>query len=242
VLFSHRDHEPSREASHKTGNSPRLRPGAARRGLAAAAPAASAATSACLVVDTNANTGYTSLQAAVTAAAPGDTLFVKGTCTGTTEIGKNLTIGGHSASGTKTSTLDGGGQGTVLAIDSGVTVTLNTLIITGGKTGRFSSGGGIANDGTLTLNSTTVTDNTTLREGGGIDNVGGAVTMNGSSAVTANSASLGGGIFNFSLSNRPGTVTMNDGASITGNTAGVTAGHLRRERHGDDERQLHHYW
>src|SRR5438477_11326912 len=83
------------------------------------APTASAATPTCLVVDTNSNHSYTSLQAAVNAAAPGDTLFVKGTCTGTTEIGKNLTVTGQSASGTKTATLNGGGQGSVLTIGTG---------------------------------------------------------------------------------------------------------------------------
>src|SRR3954469_1129162 len=89
-------------------------------GLVAAAPAASAAGASCLVTETN--TRYTSLQAAVNAAAAGDTVFVKGTCTGTTSIDKDLTVTGQGSGGTKTATLNGGGQGPVVSIDSGVTV------------------------------------------------------------------------------------------------------------------------
>jgi putative cofactor-binding repeat protein len=109
-----------------------------------------------LVVDTNSDQSYTSLQDAVTAAAPGDALFVKGTCTGATTIGENLTITGQSNGGNGTATLNGGGSRThgVLQINS-ATVTLNTLIITGGR------GGGIYNfDGTATLNdSSSITGN-----------------------------------------------------------------------------------
>lgn len=128
-------------------------------GLVDRAPAASAKTSRCLVVDTDADTSYASLQDAVDAAAAGDTLFVKGTCAGTTEISKKLTISGHSAGGTKTGTLVGDApqfQGGVLVIDSGVSVTLNTMIITNG---HAVAGGAIFNEGTLTLNSSTVRGN-----------------------------------------------------------------------------------
>src|SRR4051794_33902296 len=89
-------------------------------GLAAAAPAASAAGRTCLVVDTNTNTSSTSLQDAVNAAAAGDKLFVKGTCTGGTSIDKDLTVTGQSNGGTKTATLDGGGQFAALFIGTGV--------------------------------------------------------------------------------------------------------------------------
>jgi hypothetical protein len=171
--------------------------GMAGVGLAATAPAASAAKPTCRVVDTNAGHSYTSLQDAVTAAAAGDRLFVKGTCFSIVEIGKNLTIAGQSASGTKTATLTGGGQSNVLAIDPGVTVTLNTLIITNGAA---PFGGGILNVGTLTLNGSTVTGNTAFG-GGGVGGGGifnhGTLTLN-SSTVTGNTAttSPGGGIFN----------------------------------------------
>ena len=190
--------------------------GMAGVGAGAGAPAASAATTTCLVVDTNSNHSYTSLEAAVTAAAPGDTVFVKGTCTGTTEIGKNLTVSGQSASGTKTATLNGGGAGRVLTVDTGYSITLNALIITGGGSGAPIDGAGIENLGTLTLNGTIITGNSTgcsngSGGGGGINN-GGTVILNNSSVV-ANTACFGGGIYN------TGTVTLNTGSAVTHNIA-----------------------
>src|SRR6185437_14452401 len=82
--------------------------GTAGAGVVTAAPAAVAASPGCLVVDTNSNQSYPSSQAAVSAAAAGDTLFVKGTCTGLTVIPTSLTsltITGQSNGGTKTATL-----------------------------------------------------------------------------------------------------------------------------------------
>jgi hypothetical protein len=192
--------------------------GTAGTGVAAVAPAASAASPTCLVVDTTSNQSYTSLQAAVTAAAAGDTLFVKGACTGTTAIGKNLTISGHSSSGTKAATLNGGGQGgSVLTIDTGVSVTLNTLVITNG----FPAGGIINAGGTVTLNGSTVSNNITFAPpgGGGILNAGGTVTLNGST-VTENTANLIGGVGGGGITNSQfGTVTMSGGSTVTENTA-----------------------
>ena len=184
-------------------------------GAGAGATAASAATTTCLVVDTNSNHSYTSLEAAVTAAAQGDTVFVKGTCTGTTEIGKNLTVSGQSASGTKTAALNGGGAGRVLTVDTGYSVTLNALIITGGGSGAPIDGADIENLGTLTLNGTIITGNSTgcsngSGVGGGINN-GGTVILNNNSSVVANTACFGGGIYS------TGTVTLNTGSAVTRN-------------------------
>src|SRR5207248_9543254 len=111
----------------------------------------------CRVVDTTTSQSYATLQAAVNAAAAGDTLVVKGTCTGSTTIDRNLTISGQGYGGNTRATLDGGRNGSVLAVTSGVTVTLNTLIITGGSSWV---GGGIYNYyGTVTLNDSSVSDN-----------------------------------------------------------------------------------
>jgi hypothetical protein len=203
--------------------------GAAGTGVALAVPQAQAAAKPCLVVDTNSGNTSASLQAAVTAAAAGDTLFVKGTCSGTTVIGKNLTVSGQSAGGNKTATLNGGGQGTVLTIGAGVTVTLNTLIITGGAAGEI--GSGISSAGTLTLNHSAVTGNTVgfLGAGGGIFNAiltgdggierAGTLTLN-DSTVSDNTSPLGdaGGIYN------TGTVILNGNSSISGNNGGSGGG------------------
>jgi hypothetical protein len=165
---------------------------------AAAAPAASAASTTCLVVDTSNNHSYATLQAAVNAAATGGTLFVTGTCTGTTEIGKNLTITGQNNGGTKTTTLNSGGQGPALTIDAGIAVTLNTMIIADDGNGQIGSD---IHDpgGTVILNGSTVTGNTvgSLGIGAGIVNAtvfpGGDVRSGGT--VTLNNSSITGNTF-----------------------------------------------
>ena len=163
----------------------------------AAAPAASAANATCLVVDTSNNQSYATLQAAVNAAAAGGTLSVTGTCTGTTEIGKNLTITGQNNGGTTTATLNGGGPEAALTIDAGIAVTLNTVVITNGGNGQT---------------------------GGGIYDPGDAVILNGSTVAgnAGSSLGIGAGIVNATLFpggdfRSSGTVTLNN-SSITGNT------------------------
>lgn len=214
-------------------------------GIWLAAPAAQAATSHCLIINAATDTSYTSLQAAQDAASTGATLRVRGTCTGSTEITKNLTLTGQQPAGFTTPTLNGGGQGSVLTIDSGVAVTINTLTITGGSagsgggirnfgtvtvngasiTGNNASGanapgggGGINNNGTVTLNNSSVTGNTARIFGGGIDNLGGTVTLSGTNISGNTAGDAGGGIYN------DGTVSLNDSSSITGNTAGIDGG------------------
>jgi hypothetical protein len=164
---------------------------------AAAAPAASAATTTCQVVDTSSNLSYATLQAAVNAAAAGGTLFVTGTCTGTTEIGKSLTVTGQNNGGTNTATLNSGGQEPALTIDAGIAVTLNTMVITNGGNGQV---------------------------GGGINDPGGTVILNGSTVTgnTGSSLGIGAGIVNATVFpsgdvRSGGTVTLNN-SSITGNT------------------------
>ena len=190
------------------------------------APPAAAAPSKCLIINNALNANYTSLQAAQDAASPGATLWVRGTCTGTSEVTKNLTLTGQQPRGFTAPTLNGGGQGSVLTIDSGVTVTINTLTITGGS-GTYVPeletvvGGGILNNdnGSVTLNGTSITGNT-APYGGGIANIanGGSVTLNDTS-ITGNTAGTnGGGIIN------GGTVTLNGTSSINGNTARQDSG------------------
>jgi hypothetical protein len=222
--------------------------GMAGAGVVAAAPAAVAAGPSCLVVDATSDQSYPRVGMAVASAAPGDTLFVKGFCHGFLRITQDLTITGQANGGTKTGTIDDTGQGipTVWVVGSGVTVTLNNLVLSGGGTnfigaglGNFggtvtvnnttitgntlvhgNGGAGIGNlDGTLTLNDSTVTGNTgTSGTGGGILNWGaGTVTLN-DTTVSANTAARGGGI-----DNRSGTVTLH-GSTVTGNTANAVGG------------------
>ena len=194
-------------------------------GGVALTPAASAATPQCLVINAVSAAGYTSLQAAQNAAHAGATLWLRGTCTGTSKITKNLTVTGQHRRGFTAPTLKGAGQGSVLKIASGVTVTVNTLAITGGHAVR---GGGIfVNAGSsLTLNHVTVSGNAAIfLSGGGLGNGGGifsngTVTLNDSTVSGNTAVAVGGGIF----SQGNGTVTLNGSATITGNTAAGDAG------------------
>ncbi len=122
----------------------------------------------------------------------------------------SLTIAGAGAS---TTTVNGNQAGTVFGVGSG-TVTISGLT-ENGKSSALSAQG-ISNDGTLTVNSSTVSNN----EGaGGIFNAsGGTLTLN-SSTVSGNSVGAGfggGGISN------DGTLTLNS-STVSGNTAGLAA-------------------
>jgi hypothetical protein len=152
-----------------------------------AQPPAGAAPTKCLVVNIESNTSYETLQAGVDAATAGGTLTVKGTCFGTTTIDKDLTVTGKDNPRFGTSGLDGGNLGSVVTVGLGAHVSINDLIITHGSADF----------------------------GGGILNLGGSVTLNGSSSVTGNTAGFGGGILN----RLGGTVTLNDSSSVAGNVA-----------------------
>lgn len=199
-------------------------------------PVASGLNRACNV--TNHATGkiYGSLQSAVNAASPRETLLVRGTCTGTTTVGIDLNVRGQRR-GPSAPTLDAGGSGAVLTVNDS-SVAISSLMISRGSAGGIVInaggrvmldhstvsgnsgvfGGGIANNGgTLILNNSRVTNNTATVDGGGIDTYpAGAVTLLGASAIDNNRAELnGGGISNFDSA----TVTLRDRSGISGNTA-----------------------
>jgi predicted outer membrane repeat protein len=155
------------------------------------------------------------LQDVINAATTGDTIEIRGTCTGNFAIGKDLTFVGISGT---SPTLDGNKTGHVLAVFSSTSVTLTDLTITNG-TAEF--GGGIINSGTVTLNGSSSVSGNTGTQGGGIWN-NGSITLNGSSSVSGNSAfQFGGGILNeFSGS----TLSLNDSSSVHGNTAVFNGG------------------
>ncbi len=77
---------------------------------------------------------------------------------------------------------DGPGQGPVTVnannasrvfqIDQGVTASISGLIITGGSTSSFDAGGGLYNQGTLTLDGCTISGNSSSGGGGGVSNTG----------------------------------------------------------------------
>jgi parallel beta-helix repeat protein len=170
----------------------------------------------CLVVSVRADRSYGTLQEATDAASRGDTLKVKGTCDGHTQIGKSLTIVGQSNPGFGPATLAGGvfvctamGEAYFrcggLAPGQGVAVALTDLVIRGG--------GGISNlQSGVTLNNSTVT-------GGGIDIERGGVTLN-NSVVTL---TPGTGIATFD-----GGVTLNN-STVSGNGTRASGGIFNRQ-------------
>ncbi|MER6736507.1 hypothetical protein [Streptomyces puniciscabiei] len=160
------------------------------------------------------------LQTAIDSAPPGSTLLVFGTCTGNFTISKNLTLIGYGA------TLDGNNSGPVVTVTPGVQAQLTTLTITHGRgPGVGFGGGGIQNlFGTVTLDHSTVVDNTAPVEdgggassggfGGGIANTAGTVTLHHSTVRDNTAQNSGGGI----ATGGGGTMVL-DHSTVSGNSS-----------------------
>lgn len=97
-------------------------------------------------------------------------------------------------------------------VESTHQVTLEDLTIRHGKSAGSSHGGGISNQGILTLNRCIVTANEAGGSGGGIENNQGALTVNHSAIVQNKSSFTGGGLYNRS----GGSLTVNH-SSISDN-------------------------
>jgi predicted outer membrane repeat protein len=175
--------------------------------LVAGAPPASAATlqvcpSGC---------SFTTIAGALAAAANGDTIGIAaGTYTGGFTVDKNVTLRGKGADQT---TITGGRQ--VVTVAGGVSATIKSVTISGGES---AFGGGIFNNGTLTLKESTVSGNTASFFGGGIYNNGGTLTLQ-ESTVSGNTAHEGGG----GIVNDNGTVTLTE-STVSGNTTSGQGG------------------
>lgn len=159
------------------------------------------------------------LQAAINAAASGSTLrLCPGTFRITTmlEVEKDLTLAGAGAEQT---ILDGENTVPVLLVGGSRTVTVERLTITRGFAAGEGRGGGIVNNGDLTLRQMIVSF-CEAEKGGGIALFRfSTLTMNENSVVEHNtSRDDGGGILN------DGTVTMNEGSFVMNNTAGGGGG------------------
>lgn len=209
--------------------------------LLASSLALAVAPGATLVVLNAGNSGAGSLRQAIVDAAPGDVIHFAPGLSGQTitlasplSIGKALTI---DATGLANGIIISGNNTVrVIEVTSGQTVALTALVLTGGigelgggvynegnltvtrttiagNTAGF-GGGGVCNFGTLALNQSTISGNSRCLAGGGIYNVG-TLTMTGST-IAGNSADLGGGIYNESNA----TATH---CTISGNSA-VSAG------------------
>ncbi len=139
---------------------------------------------------------------------------------GDLDINDDLTINGVGAQST---IIDGNGGGTgdrVFQISIGATVVMDGIAIQGGR--AVSNGGGIFNEGTLTLGNSVVQNNTssgTTQGGGGIFNSGTLTLANVDISNNTTVASGGG------LNATQGSVTINN-SRIVGNTATRNGGGL----------------
>jgi hypothetical protein len=169
---------------------------------------------------TSSKTACKTIGHAISLASKGDSVMVAAaTYTENITIGFSLKIVGSGAS---TTIIDGGGVNVVVRVSSRTHVILSGLTIQNGHT--FIGGGGIDNAGTLTINDSTISGNTSGVGAGISNNRGGELTIN-KSTLSGNSASVflcilkkcryfgvGGGILN------GGTLTINN-STLTGNSA-----------------------
>ena len=174
--------------------------------LAGALPAAAAAP----ITICPAGCDYTTIQAAINAAASGALLVIgAGTYDGPLTIGTSLTLLGAGAAQT-TITVPASG-GTVITVDTGVSAAVKGVTVSGGSS---AFGGGIVNESgaVLTLKEVTVSHNSAKIRGGGIYNGAGATLTTDDSTLAGNTAAFGGG----AMVNPGGTVALND-TTVTGN-------------------------
>ncbi len=179
---------------------------------------------------------YTSIQVAIDAASAGDKVMIAaGTYQGSLSIGKNVTLQGAGAGET---TITQARTDSVITIDSGVSVTIKGVMVTGGYALTCTippggspldaiasgAGGGINNAGTLRLVESAVHRNRGWL-GGGIYNAG-AATLYDSSVSENREANCGtpsdfdrggSGIYNV------GTITLNE-STVSSNSAYLGGG------------------
>ena len=118
-------------------------------------------------------------------------------------------------------TIESDGNDRVFEIDGSVTASLSGLTITGG--GGTAAGGGLLNQGNLTLSLCSVTGNSSSATGGGLANYGTA-TLTGCT-ISNNGSQIGGGFANFGSTNL-------SACTLSGNTAATGAGFFAATRSG----------
>jgi predicted outer membrane repeat protein len=163
------------------------------------------------------------LRRVIAAAVPGSTVTFacSGAITLTNDGGgpiilsKNLTIDGSG----QAVTISGGHSVQVFVVNAGASVGLNSITI---ADGHATNGGGIDNEGALTVTNSTLTGNSAASVGGGICDCnynGGTLTIT-NSTFSHNTAQLdGGGIDN----NYHNTLTITD-STFNGNSAAYQGG------------------
>ena len=171
---------------------------------------------------------FGSIQAAIDAANAGDTVTVcSGTYTEDLSITKNLTLRGNDPS--VVSIVVGAGTSSVVTIAPNVTATIKDMAF-GRGVGTLTVapqrvGGGIYNQGTLTLDFVTIGENTATLGGGIYNDFEATLFLSNGSSLAANNIATerGGAIFN------DGQLTV-DEAFVDSNTAAMNGGGILQQR------------
>jgi hypothetical protein len=159
---------------------------------------------------------YTTVQAAITAAADGATIVIgQGTYVEELTIGKNIVLVGCPTATIK----DTGAGNRTITIDAG-TVELRNLTIDGtGVVATQTDGGGITCKGTLILSgATTVTNGYALGGGGVLLEGEGGMTMKDTARIVNCGGVFGGGVYAATSS----TIDMTGSSVVSGNQATKT--------------------
>lgn len=149
------------------------------------------------IVTNLSDSGSGSLRHAIENSLEGDTVIFDSSLSGQTIITSGITINHDlkvDGSGlTSQITISGNNLYRVFNINSGITVTLDSLIITHGKAPYGSMGGGILSAGIVTIINSTISESS-ASYGGGIFNQAGTITLINSTISKNNAAMDGGGI------------------------------------------------
>jgi hypothetical protein len=145
----------------------------------------------------------------------GDTINFS--CSGDIPLSQPLTITGSMTldGSSQNVTLDGSNLVGVLFVNYGVNFTLNALTVANGSN-SFGSGGGLYNDGTVTISNSTFANNSAtgkFGEGGGLYNDGTVTISNSTFANNSAPNGYGGGIENYN-----GTLSITN-STIANNSA-----------------------
>jgi hypothetical protein len=184
------------------------------------------------------------LQAQINSAATGGVINVaSGTLVETLLLDKNITLVG---SWWNKPTLDAQGRGTVVRVLPGVTATLRGISIRGGNSSfgggvlnegnltldhcliannSAATGGGIANYGTIQMLQSVVSNNVSSASGGGVLNQTTGTMLVTNSVLMSNISDTGGGVQNFgTFIIAESLVASNHASGTTGNGGGLWSG------------------